>query len=301
MTSQTAGAGAPARPPAPAQPDQTQPDQTQPDQTERSRAVPPATRRSGFPGTMRSEFTKIRSLRSTYFTLTAFFVAGVTFSIAATDGNRSNAGQVSFDPTAYSLRGTVALGELIIVVIGALVMTSEYGTRMVTASLTAMPRRGVLYLAKAVTLGCVTLGVALITSFAAFFAGQAVLASTHHGASITSPDALRAVLLSAVLEMCCALLAFGLGAIIRYTAGAITLLFGVIFLIPLLAQILPTNWDNALARWLPGGRALGPISETKPLPDGSYLFGPYGQLAVFAAYAALAVIVGAVLFRRRDA
>jgi ABC-2 type transport system permease protein len=287
MTSQTAGAGAPAL--------------AQPDIAERRRAVPPAARRPGFHGTIRSEFTKIRSVRSTYFTLIAFFAVGVAFAFAATAGNRENAGQASFDPTATSLRGAVALGELIIVVIGALVITSEYGTRTVSASLTAMPRRGVLYLAKASVLACVTLVTALFTSFAAFFVGQAVLASTHHGASITSQGALRAVLLSALLETCCALLAFGLGAIIRYTAGAITVLFGVIFLIPLLAQILPSRWDHDLARWLPGGVALAPITETKPLTGFSYLFGPYGQLAVFAGYAAIAVIAGAVLFRRRDA
>ena len=272
----------------------------QPAPTQRTRAVPPATRRSGLPGTLRSEFTKIRSVRSTYFTLIAFFVAGVAFAIAASAGNRSNAGQASFDPTATSLRGTLDLGELIIVVIGALVITSEYGTRMMGTSLAAMPRRGVLYAAKAVVLTCVTLVVALITSFTSFFAGQAILASTHEGASITSPGALRAVLLTAVFVTCCALLAFGLGAIIRYTAGAITALFGVVFLIPLLAQVLPTSWYHAIVRWLPGGIALDPIAATKPLGE-SYLFGPYGQLAIFAGYAAVAVVAGALLFRRRDA
>jgi ABC-2 type transport system permease protein len=264
-------------------------------------AVPPATRRSGFAGTLRSEFTKIRSVRSTYFTLIAFFVAGLGFAIAATEGNRVNAGHPSFDPTATSLRGAVALGELIIVVVGALVITSEYGTRMVSTSLTAMPRRGVLYAAKAVVLACVSLVVALITSFASFFVGQAILASTHGGASITSPDALRAVLLSAAFVTCCALLAFGLGAIIRYTAGAVTTLFGLVFLIPLLAEALPNNWFHDMARWLPGGSALGPIVSTAPIPGEPFLFGPYGELAVFAGYAAIAVVIGALLFRRRDA
>jgi hypothetical protein len=127
-------------------------------------AVPPATRRSGFAGTLRSEFTKIRSVRSTYFTLIAFFVAGLGFATAATEGKRVNAGHPLFDPTATSLRGAVYLGELIIVVIGALVITSEYGTRMVSTSMTAMPRRGVLYVAKAVVLAGVSLTVALITS-----------------------------------------------------------------------------------------------------------------------------------------
>jgi hypothetical protein len=269
--------------------------------TERVRAVPPAARRPGFAGTLRSEFTKLRSVRSTYFTLAAFFLAGVVFSIIATDGNRGNATSPLFDSTATSLRGAVYLGELIIVVIGALMITSEYGTRMMGTSLTAMPRRGVLYAAKAVVLTCVTLTVALITSFASFFVGQAILASTHAGASITSPDALRAVLLSALFVTCCALLAFGLGAIIRYTAGAVTTLFGVVFLIPLLAQALPSNWFQAMARWLPGGIALNPMIATRPDPGGPPLWGPYGELAVFAGYALIAVLAGAVLFLRRDA
>ncbi len=268
---------------------------------QRARAVPPATRRSGLAGTLRSEFTKLRSVRSTYFTLTAFFLAGVVFSVVAADGNRGNADLPAFDATATSLRGAVYLGELIVVVIGALVITSEYGTRMMSTSLTAMPRRGALYAAKALVLAGVTLAVALVTSFASFFAGQAVFASKHEGASITSPDALRAVLLSAAVVTCFTLLAFGLGAIIRHTAGAVTSLFGVIFLIPLLAQALPSNWYHDIARWLPGGIALSPIVSTKASPGTSYLFGPYTQLAVFAGYAAVTMAVGAVLFLRRDA
>jgi hypothetical protein len=273
----------------------------QPVPAERIRAVPPATRRPGFAGTLRSEFTKIRSVRSTYYTLIAFFVAGVGFAIAATEGNRTNAGSALFDPTATSLHGAVDLGELIIVVIGALMITSEYGTRMIGTSLGAMPRRDVLYAAKAAVIACVAFAVALITSFASFFVGQAILASTHRGASITSPDALRAVLLSALFVTCCALLAFGLGAIIRYTAGAVTTLFGLVFLIPLLAQVLPINWFHDIARWLPGGIALSPIVSTRPAPGEAYLFGPYGELAVFAGYAAIAMIAGALLFFRRDA
>ncbi len=265
----------------------------------RVRAVPQARRRSGLPGALRSEFTKIRSVRSTYLTLIAFFLAGLAFAIVTSAGNRSNAGRAWFDPTATSLRGTVDLGELIIVVIGALVITSEYGTRMMSTSLAAMPRRGALYAAKAVVLACVALVVALMTSFTSFLAGQAILAPTHAGASLTSPGALRAVLLAAVFVTCCALLAFGLGAIIRYTAGVITALFAVVFLIPLLAQALPTGWYHAIARWLPGGVALEPIAATRPTGE-HYLFGPYGQLAVFAGYAAVAVLAGAVLFARRD-
>jgi hypothetical protein len=262
------------------------------------RAVPPATRRSGLPGTLRSEFTKIRSVRSTHLTLAVFFLVALAGAIVAAAGSRSHAGQAGFDPTSASLQGTLFVGQLIIVVTGALVITSEYGTRMMGTSLAAMPRRGVLYAAKAIALACVTLVVALITSFASFFAYQAVLASTHAGASITSPGALRAVLLAALVVTCIALLAFGVGAIVRHTAGAIGGMFGMIFVIPVLGTALPNSAH--VVRWLPGNDALYAIVATKPQGT-PYLFGPYGELSVYAGYAVIAVVAGALLFRRRDA
>jgi hypothetical protein len=252
------------------------------------------------PGTLRSEFTKIRSVRSTWITLATFFVGGLAAAIGLAAASRSSAGQASFDPTATSLGGAAYLGELIMVVIGALVITSEFGTRMLGTSLAVMPRRGVLYAAKAIAVTCVALAVALVMSFASFFAGQAALASTHAGASITSPGALRAVLLTALVLACCALMGFGVGAVIRHTAGAITGLFGLVFLLPVVATALPDSVRNDVVRWVPGNSAVYPIIATKP--DGTaYLFGPYGQLAVFAGYAVIAVVAGALVFLRRDA
>jgi ABC-type transport system involved in multi-copper enzyme maturation permease subunit len=263
------------------------------------RAVPPARRRSGLPGTLRSEFTKIRSVRSTWLTLAAFVVGALLITIAATASNRRDAGQSSFDPTAVSLAGTLYFGELVIVVTGALVITSEYGTRMIGTSLGAMPRRGVLYAAKVIALAGVTLVVALATSFASFFVGQAVLASTHAGASITSPAVLRAVLFAALFVTCCALLGFGLGAVIRHSAGTIAALFGLLFVVPLVTNVLPATTRGDLVRWLPGDALLAQVVATRP--TGTHdVFGPYGELAVFAGYAVIAVAAGALLFRRRD-
>jgi hypothetical protein len=239
-------------------------------------------------------------VRSTWIALAAFLVGGLVIAILVAAANRPNVGQASFDPTAISQGGTAYLGELITVVIGVLAITSEYGTRMMATSLAAMPRRGVLYAAKAIAVTCVTLVVALVTSFASFFAGQAVLASTHAGASITSPGALRAVLLTAVFVTCFALLAFGLGAVIRYTAGAISGLFALIFVIPLIANILPDSARNDVVRWLPGNSTLYVIIAAKPGGIAN-VFGPYGEVAVFAGYAAIAMVAGALLFRRRDA
>lgn len=267
---------------------------------QRVRVVPAATRRPGLRGTLHSELTKIRSVRSTWIALAVFLVGGLGAAILIAAANRRNAGQASFDPTAISQGGTAYLGELIIVLIGALAITSEYGTRMIGTSLAAMPRRGVLYAAKAIAVTCVTLMVALVTSFASFFAGQAVLASTHAGASITSPGALRAALLTAISVTCFALLAFGLGAVIRYTAGAISGMFALIFVIPLIAAVLPMSAQHDVTRWLPGNTTLYQIIAAKPTGQHD-VFGPYGELAVFVGYAVIAVAAGALAFLRRDA
>jgi hypothetical protein len=251
------------------------------------------------PGTLRSEFTKIRSVRSTVLTLAAFFVASVAIAALITAGGGSAADQTQFDPTRESLVGLVYIGALIIEATGVLVIASEYGTRMIATTLTAMPRRGVLYAAKVIAVTCVALVVGLVTTFTAFFAGQATVAS-HAGASITSPGTLRALLLTTLLVPCFALVAFGLGAVIRHTAGAITAVFGLLFVLPLSMNALPASWYDALARWIPANAALFQIAAAKPAAR-HYLFGPYGELAVFAGYAVIAVAAGAVVFRRRDA
>jgi ABC-2 type transport system permease protein len=265
----------------------------------RARAVPPAPRRPGLPGTLHSELTKILSVRSTYWTLLAQVVASLGWAVLFCAGTVSHpAGRVN--AAFASLMGQVALGELIIVVLGALVITSEYSTGMIRTSLAVMPRRSVLYAAKAMVFAAVTLTVSLVTSFADFFAGQAILASKHLDTTLGQPGVLRAVLLSAAIVTVFGLLAYGAGAIIRHTAGAITSMIGVIFLIPLLAQALPTPWYHDIVRWLPGGQALSPIASSAP-PVSPYLFAAGGEFAVFSGYAVVLLALGAWLFVRRDA
>jgi ABC-2 type transport system permease protein len=267
----------------------------------RTSVVPPATRRPGLAETMRSEFIKIGSVRSTYWTLLAQAVAAIAFAGLNCAGIVTHGGQgPEFNPAQASLLGQVGIGELIIVVLGALVITSEYSTGMIRTSLAVMPRRGVLYSAKAVVFTAVSLAVSLVTSLAAFFTGQAILAGKHIDTTLAQPYALRAVLLSAAVVTVFGLLAFGTGAVIRNTAGAITAILGVIFLIPLLAQALPTAWYQDLMRWLPGGPALQPISAGRAWPT-DHLFPAWGEFAVFCGYAAVLLALGGWLFRRRDA
>jgi ABC-2 type transport system permease protein len=266
----------------------------------RTRAVPPATRRPGLPETLRSEFTKIRSVRSTYWTLIAQAVASIGWAVADCLGTVSHGAGPDFNATQVSLTGQVALGELIIVVLGALVITSEYSTGMMRTSLSVMPRRGVLYASKAITFAAVTLTISIVTSFIDFFVGQAILSGKHYNTTLTQPGVLRAVLLSAAIVTVFGLFAYGAGAIIRSTAGAITSIIGVIFLIPLLAQALPNAWFAELQRWLPGGGALEPIARSTPTLD-AHLFSAWGEFAVFSGYAAVLLAVGAWLFICRDA
>jgi ABC-2 type transport system permease protein len=268
--------------------------------TTRTRAVPAAAKRPGLPGTLRSELTKILSVRSTYWTLLAFVAASIAWAVLDCAGIASHGHGPGFNAAEASLTGQVALGELIIVVLGALVITSEYSTGMIRTSLAVMPRRGVLYAAKAITFAAVTLTVSLVTSFVAFFVGQAILSSKHYNTTLTQPGVLRAVLLSAAIVTVFGLFAYGAGAIIRNTAGAISAILGFIFLIPLLAQALPNAWFADLQRWLPGGGALEPIARSTPPIDG-HLFSAWGEFAVFSGYAAVLLAVGAWLFIRRDA
>jgi ABC-2 type transport system permease protein len=266
----------------------------------RTRAVPPASHRPGLPGTLRSELTKILSVRSTYWTLLAQVVASIGWAVLFCAGTVSHSSGGVPNAAFASLMGQVALGELVIVVLGALVITAEYSTGMIRTSLAVMPRRGVLYAAKAMVFAAVTLTVSLVTSFVDFFAGQAILASKHLNTTLAQPDVLRAVLLSAAIVTVFGLLAYGTGAIIRHTPGAITSMLGVIFLVPLLAQALPTPWYHDIVRWLPGGQALSPIASSAP-PVSPYLFSAWGEFAVFCGYAVVLLALGAWSLIRRDA
>jgi ABC-2 type transport system permease protein len=260
-----------------------------------------------FGRTLRSEFTKIRSVRSTYWSMAMLVAVSLAWSIAFCAGEASRWANLSaqdragFDPTQASILGVALLGQLVIAVLGTLAITSEYSTGMIRTSLTVMPRRPVLFGAKAAIFAGITLVLGFVTSFASFFLGQRLLASTHQGAALGQPQVLRAVVAAALFVTLCGLFAFGLGAILRSTAGAITAAFGLLFLVPQLARALPSAWYADIVRWLPGGDALAVITGTVGQGNPPHLFFAWGELAVFAGYTAILLAVGAVAFSRRDA
>ena len=265
--------------------------------------LPPATGRAGLPGALRSEFTKLRSVRSTYWTLLALVVVsiGIGAAISAGSANQPHSAGDGFDATQVSLIAFFELGQLVIAVLGALTITSEYSTGMIRTSLTAMPRRGTVYAAKAAVFGAVALVVSLVTSFLAFFVGQAILHGTVH-ATLSQPDVLRAIVGSALFVTVVGLIAFGVGAIIRHSAGAITTVIGMMFIIPIIVQVLPQTWRYDLIRFLPD--SAGRVISITVMPSGGevyHMWSAWPQFAVTAVYAVVLLAIGAYLFRKRDA
>jgi ABC-2 type transport system permease protein len=262
--------------------------------------LPRSAGRVTFAGALRSEFTKIRSVRSTYWTLLAMFVVVVGFGALASTGAAHGPHGPYFDPTRQSLAG-LYIGQLVIGVLGVLTISSEYSTGMIRTTLTTNPHRGVMIAAKGVVFTAVALVTSLVTSFAAFFVGQALMSSDHISTTIGSPNVLRAVIGGALFLTACGVLAFGLGLLIRHTAGGIGAVTGLLFVVTILVNFLPQSWQNHVDKWVPA-LAGGQLWMTGPQPPGNTpMFGPWTSFAILCGYAAVAVTAGVILFRKRDA
>jgi ABC-2 type transport system permease protein len=270
-------------------------------------AAPALRKRAGLAGTIRSEFTKIRSVRSTYWTLILLVLAGLAWSViycAATAHRWATMGALDkqgFDATQGSVIGLALLGQLVIVVLGALTITSEYSNQSIRTSLTVMPRRGVLFGAKAAVFTAVAAVTAIVASFASFFIGQRLLASTHAAATLSTPRALQAVVMTAMFVVLCGLFAYGLGAVLRNTAGTITAAYGFLFLLPQLAKALDPTWYYDLVRWLPGGDFVALITSSSAGQPVAHMFSAWTEIGIFAAYVVVLLALGASALRTKDA
>jgi hypothetical protein len=263
--------------------------------------LPPAKGRASWPGALRSEWTKIRSLRSTVWTLiaTAAVTIGLSalFAFGATQHFKVRGVPPHFDLVRGSMFGLI-FGQLVIAVLGAMTLTGEYGTGMIRTSLSAQPRRYVTILSKLGVFTAVALVTGLICTFTSFFIGQQIFGQVHQTASLSDPNVLRAVIGGALFLTVAGLLAFGLGAILRHTAGAITASVGVLFISFILFQFLPEDWQIEVQRWIPffDGSGIWSTGPTEP-----HLWGPWTGFAVFFGYALIALIGGIATFRTRDA
>jgi hypothetical protein len=251
---------------------------------------------------LRSEATKLRTVRSTVWTLVATVVAtvgvGTLLSLARVSrwDQLSLRERLSIDPTAVSLRG-VFLAQLAIGVLGVLVVSSEYTTGMIRTTLTAVPHRRVLLLAKAMVFSVVAFVVGTIAAFIAFFAGQSILASKHADVALSDPGVLRAVLGAGVYLTLIGLLGLALATLLRRTAGAIATLFGIVLVLPALVDALPSPWNTDVGKLLPinAGRAMFTVRH------GTDLLSPAGGLVALVVTVGVLLALALVVIERRDA
>ena len=254
-----------------------------------------------FSRVLRSEWIKLRSLRSTVFTFLAALVLMVGLGSLFSWGFESHLAErrdelAGFDATLHSLRG-MFLAQLAVGVLGVLVITGEYATGMIRASLTAVPRRLPVLWAKAVIFGIVAFVVMTVGCFGAFLAGQRILGVQHLGVGLGDAHVLRAVLGAAAYLTGVGLLGLAVGAILRSTAGAIATLVGLVLVLPILGAILPSSWSANITPYLPSSAGQAIVNV---VPDASGM-APWTGFVLFALYVVGALGVAAVLLRRRDA
>jgi ABC-2 type transport system permease protein len=251
-------------------------------------------------GVLRSEWTKLRSVRSTAWSLAAAFVltialADIAAAVVVNHWPHLQAhDRAEFHPLDVAQVG-VQLAQLAIGVLGVLLITAEYSTGMIRASMSAVPRRLPVLAAKAVVYAFVTFFLMAPASLVAFFSSQAILSGRNIETSFTAPGVPRAVIGAALYLTVVGLFGLGLGAIVRNTAGGIAAFAGIMFVLPPLMNVLPLSWNQAASPYLP----LQAGERIMALQQGDQL-APWTGFGVFCAYAAVALVVAAVLLRRRD-
>ncbi len=252
-----------------------------------------------------SEWTKIRSVRSTYWTLLAAATTTIGLSalvcavVVSQSAKMGPAEKAAFDAASVSLTGGI-LAQLAVAVLGVLVITSEYGSGMIRTTFAAVPQRITVLAAKAAVFGAVTLATTTAACFAAFFIGQAILSAKGLGVGIGAPHALRTVVGTSLYLTILGLLALGIGALIRKTAGGISAVVAMLFVLPVVASFLPSSME-AVQKFLPSTAGQAIIGGGSNAEGGSMILPPWVGLGVFLLYAVVALAAAALTLVRRDA
>lgn len=250
---------------------------------------------------LQSEWTKIRSVRSTVWTLALAFIVTVGLSAVicavfkANWGSMSAGDKATFDPTNTSFFG-MSLGQLALIVFGVLVISSEYSTGMIRTSLAAVPQRASFYAAKVTVAGLLALVVGMITSFLAFFLGQSLLGS--HKAAIGDTGVLRAVVGAGLYMTLMVLFCVGAAAMLRSPMLGLGILMPFFFLVSPILSAVPKV--KTVARYFPdqAGQKIMQVVQTS---DNHTSYGPWGGLLIMAIWVVAALLGGYVVLRRRDA
>jgi hypothetical protein len=253
------------------------------------------------PRVVRSEWTKLRSVRSTRWALLAavVFTIGIAALACAIVSHHypqmSAHDRADFHPLEINFAG-VQLAQLAIGVLGVLVITAEYSTGMIRASMTAVPTRLPVLWAKAIVYAATTLVLMVPAALIAFAVGEAIFSGRNIDIAFSAPGVTRAVIGAGLYLTVIGLFGLGLGAIVRNTAGGIALFAGIMFVLPPLMNVLPASWNRAASPYLPlqAGQAIMSITP------GDHL-APWTGFAVFCGYAVAVIGLAAVRLVRHDA
>ena len=253
----------------------------------------------------RAEWTKLRTAGGTGWLLLSVVVLTVGLGAGTARATVCPGEHCGADATRLTLSG-VLLGQAVVAVLGVLMISGEYGSGMIGTSLAAVPRRVSLLAAKASVLTGTVLVAGVVAVLGSLAAGRLILpgngftpAHGYPALSLTDPATLRAACGSVLYLALVALLALGIATAVREAAAAIGLVLGLLYLFPLLAHVAT---DPAWARRLqqlapmPAGLAVQATRNLAQLP-----IGPWAGLGVLAAWAAGALLLGAVALRTRDA
>ena len=243
-----------------------------------------------------SEWTKFRSVRSTYWSLLVAVVTpiGASALVAFAFAHQPASAGPPPDPLLPEVL-SLEYAVIAVSVLGVLAFSAEYSTGLIRTTFAAAPRRRAVLAAKAVVLGTVTLAAGEVVAFVSFFLAQAILSGQHLGVSLARPGVPGAVLAAGLLLCVCTLLGLALGAIIRHTAGGIAATIAVIVL-PGIVALLPAPWSGRIGRFT----LLEAARQVTALHPAANLFSPGLSLLVVLAWPAVALAAAAVLITRRD-
>jgi len=270
-------------------------------------AAPPAVpaRRGGFGHLVLSELTKIRSVRSTVWSFALFVIVTIGFTVLITaltvaswaKADAATRAQIASDPVGSILGIGLGFGQLTICVLGVLVLSREYSTGMIRASLLAVPKRWPMLVAKIVAFTVIVLVVAEIVCFASYFIGAAILHSKVP-VSLGDPGVLRAVTGAGLYLAVLGLFAMAVAGLIRHTAGALTTVIGFTLVLAPLASLIPDPAGKYISAYLPTNA--GQLIVQTHQQSGDVLT-PLQGFGVFGLWVVVLLVLAGVLLQSRDA
>ncbi|MBQ1023918.1 ABC transporter permease [Micromonospora sp. C95] len=243
-------------------------------------------------GVVAAEWTKFSSLRSTWITTGISVFLLIAFGMIAS-ASFSGDNMTSID---LALSGS-ALAALSVGVLGALLGAGEYTTGMIRATLATVPRRMPVLWSKSLVAGSAALVTMTAGAFAAFVAGSAVLNDDIGGLGLGDDGVLRALLGAGLYLGLVAVLGVALGMLVRSSAGAITILAGLLLIVPGLAALLPDSISEAITPYLPSNAG----SAVMTLTHADGILAPWAGLAVFTGYVVVTLAAAAYRLKTTDA